>query len=416
MNVFFQPLKKFTLLELSILLCFLLPPVGLLILLIIGLHTIYSQWIIKKRFTFTLFSYFFLSLFIATVGATISMKEISYIGISVMILGYWGLYSRILETEKNKLFKHYRMIIIFGGCYSCVIGWISKLITFPLVLSYLTGTVLFGEDTRKDYDRLIGCEYNPNFTVYILLIATSFLFSNLLTNLQNKQFVKSMWQISLILVLSFGVIQTGSRAGFASMVLIYFLFIYRLNRDVFFISTIIGISLSKWLLHVMPRSESVIQASEIRQEIWKKAISIWQDHPFFGVTPIGFGQEYLKHYNEYVPHAHNVFIGIFVEYGTLGGLAFLCVIIINLVKFIQLFFSIRNKKSLLNNYLLSLPIILLTGVFDEPLFSPQIGFLTVILLACWDKYTKRIQLVEFPSLSRINHWIYLHILAPKDQS
>ncbi|MGG3466070.1 O-antigen ligase family protein [Neobacillus pocheonensis] len=221
----------------------------------------------------------------------------------------------------------------------------------------------------------------------------------------------------MILLLSYGVIQTGSRAGFASMILIFLLFLLRLNRTAFIISTIFSLSLSKWLLDFMPRNELVNQSMQVRLDIWKCAIKIWQNHSFFGVTPIGFGQEYLINYNEFVPHAHNILIGMFAEYGTLGGLAFLFVICLNFVKCFHLFFPIRSNKCLLDSFLLGLPIVLLTGVFDEPLFSPQIGFLTVILFACWDKYTKRMHYVlAYPLISRFKDWIYVHVLAPKNQT
>lgn len=342
------------------------------------------------------------------------MNEISYLSISVMILGYWGLYLKILETEKNQLFQHFRLIMIFGGVYCCVIGWISKWYTFPPAIGYLTGTVLFGQSDLKDYNRFIGCGYNPNFTVYILLIAISFILAYLLASLRNNRFVSLVWHLPIILLLSYGVVQTGSRAGFASMILIFLIFILRLNRTIFIMSTIFSLSLSKWLLHLMPRNESVIQSIQVRHDIWKSGYKIWQDHAFFGVTPIGFGKEYLKHYNEFIPHAHNMLIGMFAEYGALGGLALLFLICLNIVKYIHLFFPKRNKKCLLDSFLLGLPIIILTGVFDEPLFSPQLGLLTVILLACWDRYTKRMHFaMVFPSISRIKYWIYLHVKAPK---
>lgn len=94
-----------------------------------------------------------------------------------MILGYWGMYYRILVTEKGQLFQHFRLIIIFGGIYSCVIGWISNWVYFPKIVDYLPGKVLFGEVEPKNFNRVIGCAYNPNFTVFILLIAVSFLFA-----------------------------------------------------------------------------------------------------------------------------------------------------------------------------------------------------------------------------------------------
>lgn len=134
----------------------------------------------------------------------------------------------------------------------------------------------------------------------------------------------------------------------------------------------------------------MIQEGQKRLDIWKNAYIIWKSHPYFGVAPIGFGQEYAIQYNHFIAHAHNLLLGMFAEYGTLGGLAFISLVSINFVKCIHLFF-LRNQKCFFNSFLLGLPIILFTGVFDEPVFSPQIGFLTVILLGCWDRYTKRIQ-------------------------
>ncbi|MGG3466069.1 hypothetical protein ABES02_00570 [Neobacillus pocheonensis] len=155
MSIFFQSLRKLSTLELSLILCFLLPPLGIFLLLLSGLQTISKYWKEKKRFVFSLSSSFFLCLFISTIGAAISMKEISYLNISVMILGYWGLHVRILETEKHQLLHHFRLIMIFGGVYNCVIGWVSQWWTFPPALGYLTGTVPLGLG-HFDFNRLVG--------------------------------------------------------------------------------------------------------------------------------------------------------------------------------------------------------------------------------------------------------------------
>ncbi|SFD65741.1 O-antigen ligase [Bacillus sp. UNCCL81] len=391
MKKFIQFYKNFSLVEKSALLCFLLPPVGISLLLIIGLRTLYTQWFTNKRFIYSFSSYFFLCLLISTIGAALLFRNILFLLVSIMILGYWGIYCRILVTEKGQLFQRFRMIIIFGGVYSCVIGWISKWFLFPKIVGYLLGTVLYGEVEPKNFNRLIGCAYNPNFTVFILLIAISFLFASLLSSLERKHYISLAWQLPIQLLLSYGIYLTGSRAGFATMILIYLLFIFRLNRIFFFVCTIFGLFFSKWLLYIMPRADSVIQAGHKRLDIWKNAYTIWKNHPFFGVTPIGFGQEYVIQYGHFIPHAHNLLLGMFAEYGTLGGLAFITLISINIVKCIHLFLFERSKKCFFNSFLLGLPIILFTGVFDEPVFSPQIGFLTVILLGCWDRYSKRMQ-------------------------
>ncbi|XZF76055.1 O-antigen ligase family protein [Bacillus sp. AL-1R] len=391
--------QNFSLVEISILLCFLLPPIGISMLLIIGLHTLSTQWFIKKRFIYSFSSYFFLCLFLSTIGAALLSRNRLFLLVSITILSYWGIYCRVLVTEKGQLFQRFRMIIIFGGVYSCVIGWISKWFALPKIVGYLLGTVLFGEIEPKNFNRLIGCAYNPNFTVFILLIALSFLLASLLSSLDRKHYINLAWQLPIQLLLSYGVYLTGSRAGFATMILIYLLFFFRFNRIFFFFCTTIGLFFSKWLLYIMPRADSIFQEGQKRLDIWQNAYLIWRNHPLFGVTPIGFGQEYEMQYGHFITHAHNLLLGMFVEYGTLGGLAFLTLISVQIVKWIHLFFFERSRKCYLNSFLLGLSIILFTGVFDEPVFSPQICFLTVIMLGSWDRYSKRMQFnIEFSAI------------------
>jgi hypothetical protein len=57
-----------------------------------------------------------------------------------------------------------------------------------------------------------------------------------------------------------------------------------------------------------------------------------------------------------------------------------------------------KKKVLLNFFILSLPVILLTGIFDHPLVSPQTALLITILVACWDRYTERLSFVQKSAL------------------
>ena len=92
----------------------------------------------------------------------------------------------------------------------------------PPILELLMGTKLIADSTPKNYSRLIGSAYNPNFTMHLLLIALAFLFAEILTNIRKKQWIAVSWQIPILLVLSNGVLATGSRAGFLIMICIYF--------------------------------------------------------------------------------------------------------------------------------------------------------------------------------------------------
>jgi O-antigen ligase len=108
------------------------------------------------------------------------------------------------------------------------------------------------------------------------------------------------------------------------------------------------------------------------------------------MTPLGFKKEYYHYFLEKIPHAHNMLLGIFTEYGALGGIAFLTVVVINGYKVFSLYFSKQDNKVYLDVFLFSLPVVLLTGVFDYVLYSPQVALLIIILMACWDKYTERL--------------------------
>ena len=63
----------------------------------------------------------------------------------------------------------------------------------------------------------------------------------------------------------------------------------------------------------------------------------------FGTTPHGFRAAYGNLFPNAVPHPHNMFIGFFAEYGIIGGIAFLMVLVVTLLNIINLF--IINDKN-----------------------------------------------------------------------
>ncbi|MGN0940293.1 MAG: O-antigen ligase family protein [Selenomonadaceae bacterium] len=63
--------------------------------------------------------------------------------------------------------------------------------------------------------------------------------------------------------------------------------------------------------------------------IWQSAINMYEDHPLLGVGPGQFAREYRGKYispealEPELGHAHNIYLGVFSECGTLGGAAFI---------------------------------------------------------------------------------------------
>lgn len=394
MRSIFQFLK-INIVEFSTILCFVLPPLGILSLFIVSFVSIFKHLKKKRPLRFSLIPFFFVCLFISTIGAAYQMHNPFLLAGSIMVLGYWGLYQRIVSTIRKENFQHYRWIVIFGGLYNCLIASGSKwMIAHPLI-GFLTGTRLIGGTPSTDYSRLIGSAYNPNFTMYLLLLSMAFIFAEMLNHIRKKHFIALSWLIPILLILSKGVIATGSRAGFFAIICIYFLFFFRLNKVVFTTSSILLLLLAKWLLALIPRNQSITDSFLVRKTIWKNSIELWKNHFLFGTTPFGFQQTYFGLFHDpSVPHAHNIFIGFFSEYGALGGIAFLILLCATIYKSVSLFFCRKKKHAYLNYFLLSLPIVVLTGVLDEPTFSPQVAMLTIILLAYWERYTKKVTLIK----------------------
>lgn len=377
----------------GLILCFVLPPIGILFLFIIGFLSFYKSWRGKQHLSFSLASLFFLCLLISTVFAAYQMENLALFVSSLMVIGYWGLYTFIRNNGSMVHFHQYKWIIIFGGIYNCLIGWLLNSMDVNPILGFLTGTIQLGE---SDHSRLFGSSYNSNFAMYLILIAIAFLFGEIQIRLRNKNYNFLYWQILMVLVLSYGVFTTGSRAGYATLIILYLLFFFRLNKWVFVTIAGLLLVLAKQVYMLMPRKDIIDISANVRENIWTNSIDLWKQHFFFGTTPLGFRGEYFKFFNDDMIHAHNLFIGFFVEYGIIGGIAFLTVFSITGYKAISLFFSKKHSNELLEYFLLSLPIIVLTGILDEPTFSPQIALPTIVLLSYWGRYTRNFSLAFLP--------------------
>ncbi|KUP04847.1 hypothetical protein Q73_14565 [Bacillus coahuilensis m2-6] len=382
-------LKRYSSLEFSILLCFILPPIGIILVLASGLNTLWIFIKEKKPLLRSLNSWFFSMLLIASLGAALSMREWAFVGSSLLVLGYWGVYLRVVDGSFQPFTEKFRNLVVFGGVYNCFIGLAFKGESFPLLVSLFTGNIHIA---NMDETRLVGAAYNPNFAVYLLLMAVAFQLAQIFHTVQYRKFSSLWWQLLLLFFLSYGVLETGSRAGFFTLIILYMILAFRFGRIAIVAGISTAILVCQGALRYLPRFSRMDDSMDGRQAIWRKSIEIWEQHPLFGVTPVGFGQEYVNAFYEWKPHAHNIFIGMFAEFGMLGGVAFLIMVIHHSFKWSRLFaYEVRDKQESAL-YMLVLPIILLTGLVDQPLFSPQLGVITVVLLGCWDRYSSGLQL------------------------
>ncbi|RLQ96746.1 O-antigen ligase family protein [Falsibacillus albus] len=396
-------LKRWNTFESGLGLCFLLPPIGVGLLLIKGLASAFNYTKSSKK-SFSLMHLYFISLVCSSMFAAIHSADVVLFGAGILNLGYFGIYLSLTKNRMEMNIGTYKWIIIIGGIYNCLIGWVLDGVSINPVIRMLTGTEVF-------QGRLVGSSYNPNFTMYILLLALAFILSELLTSIRARKWAYSAWYCAGILVLAKGMIDTGSRAAFITMMILYAIFLFQLNKKLFITGFTLTLLNIKWIFEIMPRSGLIDKSIGVRTEIWENSIELIGRHPLVGVTPFGFYKEYANSFpysGNTIIHPHNSFIGVFAEYGTISGMLFLLLVAVMGKNMITIFFAKQKERRLFNSFFLGLPIILLTGIFDEPFFSPQIAVPTIMLVAYWNKYTEgSLQTDSVPSIEEYidRRWI-----------
>ncbi|MDP1845652.1 MAG: O-antigen ligase family protein [Candidatus Moranbacteria bacterium] len=113
-----------------------------------------------------------------------------------------------------------------------------------------------------------------------------------------------------------------------------------------------------------------------RMKNWEEAVEIIKDHPLIGVGLGNYAAEIEPTIGERSSiYAHNLFLDIAAETGILNGLIFLLLI------FLSIFRGVRSGSAIGLGLSASLVYFLVHGIFDTPLYSPQVLVILLIVLA-----------------------------------
>lgn len=203
-------IKKYFL-EIGIFLCFVLPPVGITILLFTGWYSLHHVCKEGKKITLSPGLFLIICMFVSSIGAAAMMDNYSFFLVSALLLAYFGLYVRIKNEGVQKIFSAFKWITIFGGLYFYSLYPFQQTIMNHKVMSYFTGTALLGVSNVHDYQRLIGAGYNPNFSVAVLLFGLSFLLSDCVKNLRKAAYYKLGVKIAIVGLFIHAIILTAQR-------------------------------------------------------------------------------------------------------------------------------------------------------------------------------------------------------------
>jgi O-antigen ligase len=129
-----------------------------------------------------------------------------------------------------------------------------------------------------------------------------------------------------------------------------------------------------------------------RTDIWRAAVTIWEQHPVLGVGVGGFplayaetpipGKLFLPNtVFQPPPHAHNLFLNILAEQGIIGFVVFLLVVLIALRACVRLRAGPDRFMRMLGTGLLAaLLAFLVHNLFDVTLFDSVTGPYVFVLL------------------------------------
>ncbi|WP_054951227.1 O-antigen ligase family protein [Numidum massiliense] len=253
----------------------------------------------------------------------------------------------------------------------------------------------FGLDSWKPTESLrsTGTSGNANLAASLLVALALVAFYKLLSPGQTVQ-AKILWTgvAGSYLV---GIALTETRMAWIALsfgLAVQFVFVYgeRVRREMKRLHVshyVVGLIACGIFLaanaDLLPRHDSLGSDMLLRFEIWERALRIFNDNWLVGVLPLHFGEVFLHEFGVYEFHAHNMFIGIAVDFGIVGFCLFMLLFVSAVVRGIQWFAMADNARDK------GLAIVLLSivasyvgqGFADYTILVPQTGWLFITSLA-----------------------------------
>lgn len=189
---------------------------------------------------------------------------------------------------------------------------------------------------------------------------------------------------------------TGSRGAWVGLVLGLLVQVWMTGNRKRAVLLFTGLVILSFVIYtnktLIPREETLFATYDVRVRVWQNSFAIFQDNWLFGVLPLHFGELFEKMTGEYLFHAHNVFLGIAVEYGIFGLLLFVALIVVTTHRARRWRKSANTKEEKrLAGVLISLIFALLGhGMYDYPIIAPQIGLIFMLaVIVIHQQYERR---------------------------
>ncbi|SHF17516.1 O-antigen ligase [Seinonella peptonophila] len=246
--------------------------------------------------------------------------------------------------------------------------------------------------------RSVGTAGNSNLAAAMLICFA-------LMSIYASSVLQKMWQkvaaFGALAVFCIAIWSTGSRGAWVGLVIGLIVQVWMTgHRKRTVALTCLLIVAVIFYPDLIPRNDTLMSTFFVRFKVWSTAFEIFREHWLVGVLPLHFGQLFLEKAGFYVFHAHNVILGVASEFGIIGLMLFVALVLMTIRRARHWRKAAETKEEKrLAGMLISQTIALLGhGMYDYPIISPQVGLIfmlsVIIIHTQSDRISKELSLPE----------------------
>lgn len=378
------------LLYFSILLTPFLPPVVLVLIGIVTFFHYKGEWNLKGWPERIFLSFVFLSCISWYFNPSWFDNGIPIGLIPVLLFVFYFLLSVWMKQIVNWSWQEVQLMYLrfwLGGLFVATIVIIQQ-VDWPVINenTLLKHLLDFYSQYRwqADYSvRSVGTAGNSNLAAAMLICFA-------MMSIYASSVLKRNWQkiasFGALVVFCIAIWCTGSRGAWVGLVIGLIVQVWMTGHRKLTVGlTGSFIALALFFPGLIPRSDTLMSTFLVRFKVWSTGFEIFKEHWLVGTLPLHFGQLFMEKAGFHVYHAHNVFLGIASEFGVIGLVLFVSLIIMTIRRARHWRKAAQSKEEKrLAGMLISQTIALLGhGMYDYPIISPQVGimfFLSVIII------------------------------------
>lgn len=279
------------------------------------------------------------------------------------------------------------------GLYAAMVTIFQRVDWIPTEKSTLFYLLGFYPMQQAESVRSIGTASNSNLAAAMLICLA-------LLSIYASSVLKVRWQkigaLAVFVVYCVAIWCTGSRGAWVGLVIGLLIQVWMTGdrkRTILLFSSLVLLGMVIYTNKTLiPREETLFATAEVRIFVWQNSFRLFAENWLTGVLPLHFGYLFDQMTGKYLFHAHNIFLGMAVEFGVIGLTMFMLLIIVTTHRARRWRKSAATKEEKrLAGMLISMIFALLGhGMYDYPIIAPQIGLIFMLsMIVIHHLYEKR---------------------------